>query len=562
EPPSISFRNTFDDTVRDLSGGQSISVPVSFADSTPNSTISLYSFRDGRSSGSAWHDSSVFYSGSGTSSLDITADWPVDSMINGLYLYASAYDGTNNPSSDYISIPLKITNFYSRKYFFSPGGKNARKWKCITVPAELDSGSNTVKSVFQSFGTSITDTTWKLFMWDYDANGYYQMTESDIIKTGYAYWLINDEDMGGNYLYIESGNTPGFNGAWELPMPSSPQSVWFDFGSPFSFEISAYELAVASGLDPDSTRIYSYNEASSSWSPVEMSAGASSGIKPWTGYAIYLDASTRGDTLRFYPNRISGGGPKKLSPFAWEASLVINGEKSSITFGAAENASEEFDKYDCPMPPSPSGERFGITSKMEGYKGNLLREIRETGKDGYVWPVELSPRKEGVNSVSIDAKGLPEGFTCYLEDTKRNLAHDFSEGEYKYKSDGSPRVFRIITGTSAFVKNNLSSPSDPAFHLSGNIPNPFNPSTRIDFSVPELENNFASETRLTIRDLKGRTVFKTAETAEAGTHSFIWNGKLPDGSNAASGIYIYRIEVISPKGKRLFRASRRMTLIK
>lgn len=85
------------------------------------------------------------------------------------------------------------------------------------------------------------------------------------------------------------------------------------------------------------------------------------------------------------------------------------------------------------------------------------------------------------------------------------------------------------------------------FKLSNNYPNPFNPSTDIKFSIPQ--NQFV---KLIIYSITGEEVttlvndFKTA-----GEYSVRF-----DGSNLASGIYIYKIEAGS------FTASKKMLLIK
>jgi len=69
--------------------------------------------------------------------------------------------------------------------------------------------------------------------------------------------------------------------------------------------------------------------------------------------------------------------------------------------------------------------------------------------------------------------------------------------------------------------------------LLGNVPNPFNPSTQISFSLSE-----AADVTLEIYNITGQKVATlTTGRLEAGHHSVAW-----DGSNAASGIYLYRLE--------------------
>ena len=76
------------------------------------------------------------------------------------------------------------------------------------------------------------------------------------------------------------------------------------------------------------------------------------------------------------------------------------------------------------------------------------------------------------------------------------------------------------------------------FDLEQNFPNPFNPSTEIQFSVKEN-----SQVVLKIYDVLGREV-KTLVNKEMnnGKYSVIWKGDNNSGEKVSSGIYLYRIE--------------------
>ena len=82
------------------------------------------------------------------------------------------------------------------------------------------------------------------------------------------------------------------------------------------------------------------------------------------------------------------------------------------------------------------------------------------------------------------------------------------------------------------------SPAGPAgaaparFALEGNYPNPFNPETKITFSIPE-----ALFVSLRVYDLLGRFVAELAgEVLEPGRHEIAW-----DAAGAAAGVYAYRL---------------------
>jgi len=77
----------------------------------------------------------------------------------------------------------------------------------------------------------------------------------------------------------------------------------------------------------------------------------------------------------------------------------------------------------------------------------------------------------------------------------------------------------------------------PAFTLSQNAPNPFNPSTTLRFALPE-----AGQVTLAVYDVNGRLVRNlVARRFEAGRHEVVWDGKDGNGRAVASGAYVYRL---------------------
>ena len=72
-----------------------------------------------------------------------------------------------------------------------------------------------------------------------------------------------------------------------------------------------------------------------------------------------------------------------------------------------------------------------------------------------------------------------------------------------------------------------------------NVPNPFNPSTRIALDLPA-----AGSARLGVFDARGRRVRSLIDgPVAAGSHAVLWNGRCEDGGLAPSGVYYYRLQV-------------------
>lgn len=95
-------------------------------------------------------------------------------------------------------------------------------------------------------------------------------------------------------------------------------------------------------------------------------------------------------------------------------------------------------------------------------------------------------------------------------------------------------------------------PESGLLRLAQNHPNPFNPATAIDFSLPA-----AGPARLRILDLAGRVVRTLLDGPQAaGAHSVLWNGEDDAGHAVASGRYLY---VLEGGGQRSLRT---MTLVR
>ncbi len=75
--------------------------------------------------------------------------------------------------------------------------------------------------------------------------------------------------------------------------------------------------------------------------------------------------------------------------------------------------------------------------------------------------------------------------------------------------------------------------------LKGNHPNPFNPSTTIEFSI---QNN--SEIELVVYNIKGQKIKTLAQNEfTKGSYSIIWNGDNESGNPVSSGLYLYKLNV-------------------
>jgi len=76
-----------------------------------------------------------------------------------------------------------------------------------------------------------------------------------------------------------------------------------------------------------------------------------------------------------------------------------------------------------------------------------------------------------------------------------------------------------------------------SFRLFANYPNPFNPSTTIQYELPS-----ATQIKLTVFDPLGREVRTLVDSHKnAGENHVVWDGRDASGNDVASGIYIYQL---------------------
>ena len=91
-----------------------------------------------------------------------------------------------------------------------------------------------------------------------------------------------------------------------------------------------------------------------------------------------------------------------------------------------------------------------------------------------------------------------------------------------------------------------------SFDLGQNHPNPFNPTTTIEFTL-----NRSSDVSIAVYNLLGERIQVLAEGVRpAGLHRVTWDGTDNRGNVVASGIYVYRMAAGD------FEASKKMMLLK
>ncbi len=150
--------------------------------------------------------------------------------------------------------------------------------------------------------------------------------------------------------------------------------------------------------------------------------------------------------------------------------------------------------------------------------------------DPGIYPMRLFLSGECVAAVYQDGRRLPE----------EDRTFDQAAGVLEVRSDWSGRtVLDMEFGTKTAVETNSLEPKPSAFTLFPNAPNPFNSSTIIRYELPE-----SAYVHLSIYALLGQRIRTLVDGhRKAGSHAVTWDGKGEGDADAASGIYLVRMEV-------------------
>jgi N-acetylneuraminic acid mutarotase len=186
------------------------------------------------------------------------------------------------------------------------------------------------------------------------------------------------------------------------------------------------------------------------------------------------------------------------------------------------------------IEPNPGDNLYiSITLKNEGAKATALNvdariisldTLSTVNIDDYKPFGDIAP---GESKYSIFYYGTTISENC-PENTEVPFALDITSNNYTFWID-TFSIFVVQPSTTINTREN----SPRKFVLNQNYSNPFNPTTNIEFSIPNSE--FVT---LNIYNILGEEVTTlVSDRLPAGSYSYEW-----DASNLASGVYLYRLQ--------------------
>jgi hypothetical protein len=256
---------------------------------------------------------------------------------------------------------------------------------------------------------------------------------------------------------------------------------------------------------------------------------------------------------------------RQFSGNEWQIQIrASNGVATDVDniAGVLRSASDEWDAADFSEPPPAPTDYLALSFNHREWQNNPGRyagDFRAVHPEGNYWDFDISSAKAEANiSIALDELGnIPSDFEMVLVDMTTERVIDVRSSllyALTLKKNEYVRSFRLIVGKKEFVEKNTNGvPIVPlAYSLDQNFPNPFNPSTKIHYTL-----GHSSHVELDILNVLGQRV-KILFSGDQwiGSYTMEWDGTNDRNAKISSGIYFYRIRTEE------FIATKKMVLLK
>lgn len=481
--------------------------------------------------------------------------------LNGLEYYIKIVDTQNEvltyPTLDGQSNPFALSvrhtgvesdlEFHYQKLDVDPDNNPdellGQMVSMFSIPFQLDSSK--VKDVIEDNLGAYDPSQWLLSYWQ----------RVDSLYTTYNTKTQNYDAfrlLPGRAFWLASHLATSFDlGAFQTVSTSESYAIevnhgWNMIGNPFNFQVAWENCAVST--DSISTPVYydGTNGYRLDW-PV---------LEPWKGYWIYnADKDTIPDYIYVRPLQTnidtrslakSASTDEQMGEKDWMIRFMAesDGTKDLDNYvGVRQVACADYDAFDRFEPPRLGGQVQIAFTATENQKGQLAYDIRNQGTQGQVWYLHVNAANGNAYQLSWEfLQTLPEGWGAYLfnleEQTSVNL---LESAKQTFKVDGEENISvqKLVIGDRNFIDAESEGISlvPIQFELFQNFPNPFNPVTEIQFTLPKR-----AEAKIMIYNTLGqRVAVLKDEVMDAGMHNLQWHGRNTNGIQVASGVYICQL---------------------
>lgn len=233
------------------------------------------------------------------------------------------------------------------------------------------------------------------------------------------------------------------------------------------------------------------------------------------------------------------------------------------------------------------------TTTQAGFKGNAL--FANSGEQWIEYRCDIPqagwyeiysfmiPQSTAMRRAPYEIRHARGVDTIYVDQTKDGLARWHKLGDFYLTQGNGQKILRLSNAANQLVVadaimllntnriiqtpvriNEPARPHGPReFRLEQNFPNPFGNAAASRFAGTAIKYSLPvrSRVQLAIYDLAGRRVAQVEDAfKEAGEHVAPWNGVNDTGNFVTSGIYFYRLHIISSTGTTTL--TQKLTLLK
>ncbi|MFK7846368.1 MAG: T9SS type A sorting domain-containing protein [Rhodothermales bacterium] len=392
---------------------------------------------------------------------------------------------------------------------------------------------------------------WVAYVPDTSANGRlipYEQTSRFILRPGGGLWFLSKEDLVQTQVFVPTVDLND-NGAFEIPL----RDGWNMISNPLDIDIPWSIIAEHNSVSQPIWRwSHGYKSVSTLYSAANIpEAYYFNNVEELDKLELpyVLPGSTAQKAVQNNVERAAGIANTVLA-----VSDLATSQTSSISINWTPDASKGFDRFDQFAPPAhfntidlalrPTHQDFDEQS--------LAVEARPAGSAVEQFELRLtaSPGKYVAFNLS-DSIGTAE--KALLVNRRDAKTYSLSSGDsQQIYLDSDVTQFSLLIGQSSDIEKELEHIKPEIFSLKQNYPNPFYPTTTIEYSIPDPQH-----IDLSVYDLMGRLVITLQHgEQDAGLHRVLWHGLDQYRNSVANGVYFYRIQSDS------WSQSRKMTLIR
>ena len=407
----------------------------------------------------------------------------------------------------------------------------------FTIPFNLSNFQ--ITTVLKDLG-SIDPSRWRLFKWSVKTGKYIEFPNLDFIyfNRGDGYWLITKGEKTVNFGVAQQTSETDF-------YPIMLQPGYNLVGNPFPYKVSW----------KNSIRSENIEKKIWSWSGTKFISDTNY-MDPFAAYYIKNNSQSQ-ESIQINPLNLDFVAPKinfqtnNLNQNEWKVKIKASSQfalDEENFIGILNGAKKNWDTFETSEPPTSPSNYLSIYFNREDWNKNNPKystDFRNVSNENDFWDFQFLSSRSNENFVlNFETIGSlnKELFLIDFE-TERiiDLTNNNFEYNFKTKKGELNRSFRIVVGNKNYAEQNSNGiPFVPLeYNLSQNFPNPFNSSTKINYTLSHSGN-----VKVKIFNILGQIIRNIDDGFHPiGNYSITWNGLDENKIVANTGIYFYKIEV-------------------